>query len=444
MPAGIIQTQARRRVISAVIVCLLIGWLGIGVSQAAGDVWVIPIRGTIEWGLSGFVQRAVREAQAQRAAAVLLEINTFGGRLDAAVEIRDILLASSVPVIALVTERAWSAGALIALAAEHVAMAPGASIGAAEPNPDEEKIISAVRGEFEATSLRWGGVPKIPAAMVDRDVEVAGLSAEGKILTLSAERAQELGFIDLIASRREEVLQQLGYNYQGFVELRPTAAERAAGFITQPIVSSLLLILGFSGLVLEVLTPGFGVPGTIGGLSLLLFFGGRLLTGLAGWEVVILFVGGLILLAVEAFLLPGFGIAGIAGLAAVFASVILSYATSTAGLISLNIALGATIVLAALAWRHFQESSTGRRLVLTTRLERESGNAKQKARQDLVGKVGQAQTPLRPAGIVEIAGHRIDVVTEGRFVAKGTAVEVIRVQGNRVVVRPVETDEPAT
>ena len=175
-----------------------------------------------------------------------------------------------------------------------------------------------------------------------------------------------------------------------------------------------------------------------------MFFGGRLLTGLAGWEVVILFVGGLILLAVEAFLLPGFGAAGIAGLAAVFASIILSYATTKAGLISLNIALGATIVVAALAWRYIKGSSTWQRLVLSTRVERETGHTKPKTRQELVGKVGWAQTPLRPVGIAEIAGQRVDVVTEGGFVAKGTAVEVISVQGNRVVVRPVKTDEPAT
>ncbi len=443
-PAGISYIRAGRWVLSAVMVCLLMGWLGMAVSEAAGGVWVIPIRGTIEWGVSGFVQRAVRQARAQRAAAILLEINTFGGRLDAATEIRDTLLASSVPVIALVTDRAWSAGALIAVAAEHLAMAPGASIGAAEPNPAEEKLISAVRGEFEATAQRWGRDPKIAAAMVDRDLDIPGLSPKGKILTLSAERAEELGFIDLIASSREEVLERLKLDSGGIVELKPTAAERAAGFITQPVVSSLLLILGFAGIVLEVLTPGFGVPGTIGGLSLLLFFGGRLLTGLAGWEVVVLFLGGLILLVVEAFFLPGFGAAGIAGLVGVFASIILSYDSLRAGLINLNIALGTTILVTALAWRFIKKSSTWQRLVLSTRLERESGSIEQAARRDLVGKVGVAQTPLRPAGIVEILGQRVDVVTEGGFVTKGTAVEVISVQGNRVVVRPVKTDGAAT
>ena len=173
-------------------------------------------------------------------------------------------------------------------------------------------------------------------------------------------------------------MEQLGYSNERLVELRPTAAEKAAGFITQPIVSSLLLIVGFAGIVFEVLTPGFGVPGTVGGLSLVLFFGGRLLTGLAGWEVIILLIGGLVLLAVEAFILPGFGIAGIAGLAAVFASIILSYTTSAAGLISLNIALAATIVLVALGWRHIRKSSRWQRLVLSTRLERESGSAEPK------------------------------------------------------------------
>lgn len=440
VPALFSWIKVKRELVTAVIVCLFIGWLGSGLSQGAGAVWVVPIHGTVEWGMSGFVRRAVRDAEAQRAAVILLEINTFGGRLDAATEIRDTLLSSRVPVAAMVTERAWSAGALIALAAQHLAMAPGASIGAAEPQPAEEKIISAVRGEFEATAQRWGRDVEIAAAMVDRDVDIPGISPAGKILTLTAERAKELGFIDLVASSSEEVLQQLGYSSREMVRLTPTAAEMAVGFLTQPLVSSLLLVLGFTGLVLEVLTPGFGIPGIVGGLSLLLFFGGRLLTGLAGWEVIILFAAGLILLAVEAFLIPGFGIAGLAGLAAIFASIVLSYSSSTAGLISLNAALGVTILVAALAWRYIRKTSTWRRLILSTSLRREDADD-DSGRQGLVGKAGRALTPLRPAGIVEIDGKRVDVVTEGGFVARGTTVEVISVQGNRVVVRPIRIDE---
>ncbi|NMB45205.1 MAG: nodulation protein NfeD [Firmicutes bacterium] len=437
MAVGINYPRLGRLVAGSIVVWLLMGLWGPGVSVAASNgVWVVPIRGTIEWGLAGFVRRAVDEAEAQNAAAILLEINTFGGRVDAATEIRDALLGTRVPVIAFVTERAWSAGALIAMASEHLVMAPGASIGAAEPRPAEEKTISAVRAEFEATAQGRGRNPEVAAAMVDKDIAIDGLVQVGKILTLSANKAEEINFIDFIASSREEALQRLGYSTQGIQELQSTWAERTAGFLTQPVVSSLLLILGFAGLILEIVTPGFGIPGTVGIVSLALFFGGRMVIGLAGWEVVLLFVIGLILLLVEVFLIPGFGFAGIMGLGAVFASIVLSYATAEAGLVSLGIALGATVLVVAFGWKYFRRSSAWQRLVLSTRIGQEEGHTPPSLRRvDLSGKTGKTLTPLRPSGIIEIDGHRVDAVTEGGFIPRDMPVQVISVEGNRIVVR---------
>lgn len=430
-----------RVVMSTIVILLFIGLFCPGPLLAAGEVRVVPIYGTIEWGLAGFVRRSVDEAVGQNASAILLEINTFGGRVDAATEIRDTLLACKVPVIAFVTERAWSAGALIAMASQHLVMAPGASIGAAEPRPADEKTISAVRAEFAATAQGQGRDPRVAAAMVDKDISIEGLVKEGKILTLSATQAEEIGFIDFIASNRQEVLERLGYGKEGVLEFRPTWAERVAGFLTEPVLSSLLLTLGFAGLIIEILTPGFGVPGTIGLISLALFFGGRMVTGLAGWEVASLFVAGIILLSVEVFIIPGFGVAGVLGLAAIFGSIVLSYATAEAGLVSLGIALGATVVVIALAWRYISNTTTWQRLVLSTSLDRESGYVAPPSRADLVGKMGKALTPLRPSGIVEIEGERVDAVTEGGFVTKDTPVQVISVEGTRIIVRPVGPDE---
>ncbi|NMB11610.1 MAG: nodulation protein NfeD [Firmicutes bacterium] len=433
--------QPRRIVVSTVLIWLLVGLFWPQMSMAGGGIQVVPIRGTIEWGLAGFIRRAVHEAENQNATAILLEINTFGGRVDAATEIRDALLGSPVPVIAFVTERAWSAGALIAMASEHLVMAPGASIGAAEPRPAEEKTISAVRAEFEATAQGRGRDPQVAAAMVDKDVSIKGLVAEGKILTLSANKAADIGFIDFVASSRREVLQRLGYGDQSTYELRPTWAERTAGFLTQPGVSSLLLILGFAGLIFEILTPGFGVPGTVGIISLVLFFGGRMVIGLAGWEVAVLFVVGMILLLVEVFVIPGFGLAGILGLGAVFGSIVLSYATAEAGVASLSIALVATVLVVALGWRYIRRSSAWQRLVLSTRIDREGGYTAPTSRVDLLGKIGKSQTPLRPSGIIEIEGQRVDAVTEGGFIAEDTPVQVISVEGNRIVVRMIGPDD---
>ena len=425
----------------AMFVCWVCMGLSVPTMAQTGEVWVVPIKGTIEWGLAGFVNRAVGEATDAGASAILLEINTFGGRVDAATEIRDTILASRIPVIAYVTERAWSAGALIAMAGEHLVMAPSSSIGAAEPRPAEEKTISAVRAEFEATAQGKGRDPKIAAAMVDKDVVIEGLVGEGKLLTLSANQAIEYGFADFVSSSRADVLQKLGFGDSKLHELFPTLAEKVAGFVTQPVMSSLLLSLGFAGLVLEILTPGFGVPGTIGVVSLVLFFGGRLVTGLAGWEVAMLFLAGFILLLIEVFVIPGFGVAGILGLGGIFGSIVLSYATTEAGLTSLAVALLVTILIVVVGWKYFRRSSAWQRLVLHTVIAETTEPEVATVTHDLEGKTGKALTPLRPAGIVDVDGERIDAVTEGGFVAKDSLVRVVEITGNRVLVKAIVPDD---
>lgn len=260
---------------------LVLGICQISLASAeASLVYLLPIEGEIEPGLAAFVARGLALAERNNG-SVLLQINTFGGRVDAATEIKDLLVKAKVPVMAFVSERAWSAGALITLAAPQIAMAPGSSVGAAEPRPLEEKTVSALSAEFEATAARVGRDPRVAAAMVDADVAIEGLIEKGKILSLSAEDALEWGISDLTAGSRHEVLTHFGYENYELVELRPHWAERVARFITNSTVSSFLLTLGFLGLVVEITTPGWGVPGTGGVISLVLFFGGRYIVGLA-------------------------------------------------------------------------------------------------------------------------------------------------------------------
>jgi len=216
-------------------------------AAAAPTVYSLPIQGEIEPGLAVFVARGLALAE-RNDGVVLLEINTFGGRVDAATEIKDLIFRSKVPVIAYVSERAWSAGALIALAAPKIAMAPGSSMGAAEPRPMEEKTVSALRAEFEAAAERWGRDRRLAAAMVDASVVVEGLSEAGKILTLSAQDALDYGMADLMAGSVHEALVLSGYDVYELVELKPHWAENIARFLTNSTISSLLLTLGFLGL----------------------------------------------------------------------------------------------------------------------------------------------------------------------------------------------------
>lgn len=418
-------------------------------------VYVAPIEGVIDLGLAPFVQRVLDEAAEAGAAAVILEINTFGGRVDAAVQIRDALLRAPVRTVAFVNKRAISAGALIGLAAEKLALAEGGTIGAAAPvlagqpgaaaQPVAEKTVSYVRKEFRATAEHRKRPPLIAEAMVDADVEIRGVIEKGKLLTLTTEEALKHKVADFRADTLEGVLAQLGLGGAQIRRASPNWAENVVRFLTHPVISSLLITIAILGIVIEVRTPGFGVPGALGIAALALFFWGHWLVQLAGWEELLLAAAGVVLLAVELLVIPGFGIAGVLGIVAILASLVLSlvgpgdtaaFILAAAGRVvfALLFALLASLVLL----RFLPRLPFGRRLILDRGLAAVQGyvSAPESDAQWL-GKRGRASSPLRPAGIAEFDGRRVDVVSEGELIAAGQFIEVTRVDGNRIVVRQV-------
>jgi len=416
-------------------------------------VYVAPIEGMIDLGLAPFVQRVLNEATQEGAAAVILEINTFGGRVDAAVLIRDALLNARVPTVAFINKRAISAGALISLAAEKIFMANGGTIGAATPvqmgqpgapaQPVEEKTVSYVRKEFRATAEARKRPPLIAEAMVDVDVEIPGLIEKGKLLTLTTEEALKHKIADLRGENLESVLEQLGLAGAQVRRVSPNWAEGLVRFLTNPIVSSLLMTVGMLGIFLEIRTPGFGLPGGLGIASLALFFWGHWLVQLAGWEEMLLVASGFVLLILEIFVVPGFGLAGVLGIGALLAGLSLSligggatweFAAIAMGrvLISVLLALAASLVLL----RFLPRLPFGRQLILETGLAAGEGYASAPESDNRwLGKSGTALSPLRPAGIAVIDGERVDVVSDGEFIDAGISVSVTRVDGNRIVVR---------
>ena len=420
-------------------------------------VYVAPIEGIIDLGLAPFVERILDEAAEAGAAAVVLEVNTFGGRVDAAVKIRDALLAARVPTIAYVNRRAISAGALISLAAEHLVMAPGATIGAATPvmagepgggaQPVSEKTVSYIRKEFRATAESRKRPPLIAEAMVDADVAIRGIIEKGKLLTLTTDEALKHKVAELRAESLPAALEALGIKGAELRRVSPNWAENVVRFLTHPVLSSLLVTIGLLGIIIELRTPGFGVAGAIGVGSLAAFFWGHWLVQLAGWGELLLALGGIALLLLEVFVIPGFGVAGILGILALGAALVMSVVGSGATpeflmlaavriIVSLLVALLASFLLLRLMPR----TPIGRQLILQGGLGagQKYGSAPES---DLrwLGKRGRATSPLRPAGIAEIEGARVDVVSEGELIEPGTPVEVIRVDGNRIVVRPVTT-----
>jgi len=406
------------------------------------EVYLVSIKGTIDLGLSSYVQRALEEAALNKAKAVILEIDTFGGRVDAATQIRDKVMNLNIPSVAYVKNRAWSAGALIALSAEYILIDKGASIGAAEPRPADEKNISALKAEFTSTALSRGRSEDIAAAMVDKDIEIKGVIEKDKILTLNAEQATKLNFADGNASNIEEVLNFLNLKDAKLVYIYPNWAENISRFVTNPIVSSLLLSLGFLGLIIEFWTLGWGIAGSVGIISLSLFFGGHIIVGLAGFETIILFALGLLLLLAEIFFIPGFGLAGIGGIAAILASIFLTFGNIIQATYSILIALGISVIGFFLLIKYIPSTRTWRKFVLSTEQRKELGyTVGTKDLKRLTGKEGIAITPLRPSGIVEVNGKKLNALTRGEFVDSNTKIKIISVEGNKIVVEAVNVSD---
>ena len=416
-------------------------------------VYVAAIEGMIDLGLAPYVKRVLDEATAAKADAVVLEVNTFGGRVDAAVQIRDALLDSRVRTIAFVNKRAISAGALISLAAENLVMAGGSTIGAATPvqagEPGEgskavgEKTVSYVRKEFRATAESRKRPPLLAEAMVDADVEIKGVIEKGKLLTLTTDEALKHKLADLRADTLEGALERLGLGGAELRRVAPNWAESVVRFLTHPVVSSLLITVAMLGIIVEIRTPGFGIPGALGLSSLALFLWGHWLVQLVGWEEVLLVLAGLALLVLEVFVIPGFGIAGALGIVAVIGGLVLSMLGSgaTAQFMLLTaarvvFALLFALVVSLVLLRYLPKLPLGRQLVLQSALDTGEGYVSTPAA-DLhwLGRSGRAGSTLRPAGIAEFDGQRVDVVSEGEFIDAGEPIEVIRVDGNRIVVK---------
>ena len=434
--------------------------LALAVAGVSGDVntpvpgpvvYVVPIEGMIDLGLAPFLARTISGAQQAGAAALLLDINTFGGRVDAAVAMRDMLLDSPVRTIAFVNPRAISAGALIALATDTIVMASGGTIGAAMPvvvgggesRAADEKSVSYLRKEFGATAERRHRPPEFAEAMVDVDVEIAGVVAKGKLLTLTMSEALTHKVAELRADTLEGALEAAGLPGADVRRASQTWAETLVRALTDPVVSSILMTVGLLGVVVEIRTPGFAVPGTVGLLSLALFFWGHWIVRLAGWEELLLVAAGVILLGIEVFVVPGFGVAGIAGIAALVAGLGMTLVGAGATPSVIIGALGrvAVSILVALAgglalFRVLPGLPFGRRLVLQADMRAERGYASPPETDHLrLGHTGTALSPLRPAGMAEIDGARVDVVSDGGFIEAGAVIEVTRVDGNRIVVR---------
>ena len=401
----------------------------------AGGVVVVPISGTVDEGMAHLVRRAVDRADAERASALVLDVDTPGGLVAAAFEIRDAVFDAKMPTVAYVSQRAYSAGALISLATQTIVMAPGSSIGAAEPIPNDPKHVSALRAEFASTAARNRRDPVLAAAMVDKSVDLPAYKHAGAILSLTADEAVRAHLARAVAPTLAEALRVA--DVSGPLErTQYTWGETLARFATSPEVSGILLTLGVLGLLIEMQTL-HGIGGLVGVAALALFFGTHVYAGFSNGIVVALGAAGILGILFELHVLPGHGVAGALGAVMLTAAVVLAF-----GLAFVFVAVQAisiAIVLSAIAFflstRVFPESAFFRRIAFAGVQGAEYVTSDD--HRALVGRTGFAASYLRPAGVANVGGERVDVLTEGDFVSAGTAVRVTRVEGARIFVHPV-------
>jgi membrane-bound serine protease (ClpP class) len=412
-------------------------------------------QGMIDPGVAAFVVRAIEDAEAENAAAIVFDIDTFGGRVDAATVIRDAILDAEPLTIAFIDKRAISAGALISLSCDKIAIAQGGSIGAATAvegatgEKASDKVISYFRAEMRSTAERTGRDPKIAEAMVDEKVEIPELSAEaGRPATFTTAQALKYKIADQSAETLPALLQLYDLGDARVVEASPNWAEEVVSFLTHPAVSSILLAVGIFGLIAEVKAPGWGVGGTIALVCLGLFFGSHYLVHLAEWDEVFLFVAGVGLLVAEIFFIPGFGVVGLAGILCIVGSLLLTQMGSFelwsleefAGLVSrLTLSLAGAIGLAVLFLRSLPKIGAFSRLVLHREAPSSEGfvAASTERDQELVGLEGISLTYLRPVGVGLFGGRRLDVIAEGEFIEANKPIRIVAAHGNRILVRSV-------
>lgn len=419
-------------------------------APAGSKAVVVAIDRTVELGLAAFVRRVIETNE--DAAVIILEVNTLGGRVDAAIQIRDAILEAKPRTVAFIHPRAISAGALISLACDNVLMSEGATIGAATPvqtgggqaEAVGEKMVSYMRAEMRATAEANGRRGDIAEAMVDREVVIDGIVEQGKLLTLDTDQAIKLGMADGRFDDLDAVLEALTLDSPVLVDTELNWGEEIARWLTEPTVSGLLLSVGMLGLMIAFYTRSVGAFTIAGFISLALFFGGHAVVHLVGWEEALLFLTGVILVVIEIFFIPGFGVPGVLGLICVISALVLSLigmpidVSFETGILAdamtrVLLSLLGAFVLALIAMRMLSRTEFGRALVLQTA---EAGWLSAPPASDLDGQVGEALTDLRPAGKVVIEGTRYEASSEREFIAAGTRVRVVGKEGPALIVRP--------
>jgi membrane-bound serine protease (ClpP class) len=431
-------------------------------SLSSETIYKVPIKGTIDLGLPPFIKRVISVAEKDNASAIIFEINTFGGRVDAATQIKDAILGSKVPTIAFINRRAISAGALISLSCEKIYMTEGGLLGAATAvdmsgKKGSEKVISFMREEMASTAEKRGRNTEIARGMVDEELMFTHLvikgdsiivndiegRKEGKLISLTTEQALKYNISDGKAETLNELINLLGYSELVLKENIENWSEKLVRFLTNPVVASLLTTFGFLGILFELQSPGWGIPGVVGLICLILSLSASYIAQLATISDMLLIIAGFSLIMLEAFVIPGFGVVGISGIGIVVYGLylllipnvpvgeeVLSNATDGFMIGLLGAIIGIYLLLKLMVKTKFWKQLTA-----PGSQKKEDGYTNSFGWESLIDQIGVADTDLHPSGWVRVEDKRFFMISEGDFIEKGSSVKILSVDGNRVLVK---------
>ncbi|MBV9848050.1 MAG: hypothetical protein JO250_00030 [Armatimonadetes bacterium] len=410
-------------------------WLLLAVSGVRADaprVYVIDVHGSLSSPMGAWVDRQMDAAWKAGAAGIILDIDSEGGSMDAARQVEAAVLARSadVPVAAYVHNEARGPSSLIAVACKTLAMAPGGSLGGAPPD--------ASKTDFQAAAEAGGRNPGYAAAFVAADTALPSVSVRpGDSLTLTTQQAQHVGYADVVAPDFPAVLAKMNLASAQLVPVQVTTWDLVALWVSRPWATILLLGLGLALVVIEMLTlHSWGLAGVIGGALVLLIFAAHITVGTATWVGVVLFLAGVALLLFETHVFPGHGLSALAGLVLIFLGMFYALGgVQTGALYSAGAALLMTLGIIIAFFSYLPRSPIWNKLGQPMRQSAAAGYVSSQNYTEYVGQVGVTVTLLRPSGTAEIDGVRLPVVTEGEFLPAQTPVQVVAVQGGRIVVR---------
>ncbi len=420
-------------------------------------VFTFAIDQDIDPAMNRRVKLALEQAEALQVDVILIEMDTYGGAVTDADEIRTRILESKIPVYVFINKDAASAGALISIACDSIYMAPGASIGAAtvvngtDGAAAPDKYQSYMRSMMRSTAEATGRNPQIAEAMVDEKLVVPGLSDAESVITFSVSEAIKNGYCEGEFGSKKAILEAQNLQSAQVIAYEEKTVDSIISFFLNPAISGILILLIIGGIYFELQTPGIGFPLALAICAALLYFIPYYLNGLAeNWEI-LAFVIGIILLAIEFFVIPGFGIFGVAGIVLTLGGLVLGMLPNEAfdfEWVSSSQLVEAllTVILAALAavglvfWLTPKVNEWGafKHLTLATTQDRSQGYIASVYSESLVGKIGTVHSRLRPSGKVELDGEIFDAYSRGEFLEKGESIEVISTEGTSLRVKKWE------